>query len=348
MITYHFNINCQEPRMLISDMEFVSGDTGAYCLNLTFYDNGKRLDLSDKVLAVKGKRADGKVISDCGKTDGNTARITLKNSFFAVPGELILEIALTDAAKRYVTAKIITATVLEGVGNPDDASEENVNVYVTLLTQLTEKLSRAQNLLEELNVDSSQLHARPTYGGTITEIPKDGAPAGTYYIAGRDMANNGISYGGYVWEMFELDGDGLIQAAYNVKFSPDNRCISPASGSYPSEGRLAVYSTEGVFAGYIDLNPTLETMPMYLDLSCLGVTSQYDYVEFFLAFYNESTGFPNELTILDAGTLLVKRNSVSGLQAYITQSKFDAAIGDVDAALDTILAMDEKLLGGDA
>ena len=64
MITYHFNINCQEPRMLISDMEFVSGDTGAYCLNLTFYDNGKRLDLSDKVLAVKGKRADGKVIHD--------------------------------------------------------------------------------------------------------------------------------------------------------------------------------------------------------------------------------------------------------------------------------------------
>lgn len=346
MITYQLTFNLQDPRVMDSPMEFVSGDVGAYGVEISFLDNGKTFDISKYTFSIKAVRADEVVQTDAGVITDNRAKYTFKNSMYSVPGDLCIEFALTDASGNYITAKIVRASVIKGAGKGNSA-EDNTNVYVTLLAQMTERLNRAQDLLDKLNIDLSELYKRPTYGGTITEIPEDDAPAGTYYIAGQDMANNGISYGGFVWELFELDGGGL-STAYNVKFSPDNRCISPASGYYPSEGRLAVYSTEGVFVGYIDLNPTLETMPMYLDLSRLGVTSEYDYVEFFLAFYNKSTGFPHELTILDAGTLLVKRDTVSGLQAYITQSKFDAAIGDVDAAVDAILAMDEKMLGGDA
>ena len=73
MITYKLKVNCPEPRMLISDMEFVSGDVNAYRLEFAFYDNGERVDLSDKILTVKGKRADGVILSGSGQIDGARA-----------------------------------------------------------------------------------------------------------------------------------------------------------------------------------------------------------------------------------------------------------------------------------
>ena len=149
MITYHLNIDCQAPKTLVSDLELVSGDVGACCLHIKFRDNGMWMELDDKLLTVKGKRADGKVISDCGTTEGTTAKITLKNSFFAVPGELILEIALTDAAKNYVTTKIVTANVLEGLGEPSETAEDSVSVFVHLLSRMKEQLDAADVLLKE-------------------------------------------------------------------------------------------------------------------------------------------------------------------------------------------------------
>ena len=149
MITYKLKINCQESKLYTSDMEFVSGDVGAYRLEFSFYDNGKQIDLSDKLFTVKGKRADGVVLSDSGVVSENKAVFIPKNAFYAVPGELILEIALTDSAKNYITTKIISITVLEGMGDTKEVAEQNVSAYVTLLAQLKNRLDNADRLLEE-------------------------------------------------------------------------------------------------------------------------------------------------------------------------------------------------------
>ncbi len=149
MIRYQLKIDCTEPRNFVSDMEFVAGDVGAYELVFSFYNGKKRMDLLGKTLSVKAKRADGVVISDGGKIQDNKAYFTPANTFYSVPGELILEVALSDAAKNYVTTTIITAKVLEGVGAPDAMAENKVSVYVTLLSQTTEKLEQAKALLNE-------------------------------------------------------------------------------------------------------------------------------------------------------------------------------------------------------
>lgn len=149
MITYKLKINCQEPRVLVSDMEFVAGDVNAYRLEFTFYDNGERIDLSDKILTVKGKRADGIVLSGVGQMDGTRAVFVPANAFYAVPGELILEIALTDSAGNYTTTKILSAAVLEGLGETTEVATTNVSAYVSLLAQLTNRLNSADRVLAE-------------------------------------------------------------------------------------------------------------------------------------------------------------------------------------------------------
>ena len=149
MITYQLKIDCTELRSLVSDMEFVAGDVGAYELVFSFYNGEKRMDISDKVLSVKAKRADGVVISDSGEIKENKAYFIPENSIYSVPGDLTLEVALSDSAKNYITTIILSAKVLEGIGAPDAVAENKVSVYVTLLAQTTEKLEQAKTLLKE-------------------------------------------------------------------------------------------------------------------------------------------------------------------------------------------------------
>ena len=147
MITYKLKINYQDSRVLTSDMEFVTGDVGAYRLEFSFYDNGARVDVSDKLLTVKAKRADGVVLSDSGSISGNTAVYVPKNEIYATGGALALEIALMDSAKNYLTTKVILANVIEGLGEPQDTAENKSSVYVTLLSEIKTRIDAANQLL---------------------------------------------------------------------------------------------------------------------------------------------------------------------------------------------------------
>lgn len=151
MITYKLKINCQEPRLLVSDMEFVAGDVGAYRLEMTFLNNGAIMDLTGKQITVKAKRADGTVLSDSGTITGSMAIFVPQNSLFAVPGELMLEIALCDSTQKYMTTKIISATVLESVGEPVDAAENHVSAFVSLLAAAAAKVNQAEALIGDID-----------------------------------------------------------------------------------------------------------------------------------------------------------------------------------------------------
>ena len=64
MITYKLRINYQDTKVLQSDIELVSGDVGACRLECEFFDNGKRTDISDYVVTLKARRADGVILSE--------------------------------------------------------------------------------------------------------------------------------------------------------------------------------------------------------------------------------------------------------------------------------------------
>ena len=149
MINYNLKINFQDERVLSSDIVFVSGDIGAYKLNFDFYDNGKKVDVSKYALTVKAKRADGVKIASAGEIEDGKASFIPEGNIYAIPGDLYLEVALCDAAGKYLTAKVIIASVIEGLGETDVQGTQSPSVYVTLLGSLQSKIDQANQLINE-------------------------------------------------------------------------------------------------------------------------------------------------------------------------------------------------------
>ncbi len=134
MINYRLKIDFLDSKILASDICFVSGDVKSSTLYFEFYNAEKRVDISSYTLSVRAKRSDGVVVASSGKIKENTAVFTPESNMYCVPGELYMEIALTDATGKYATTKIITAEVIEGLGEAAIEAVDNLNVYVKLVS----------------------------------------------------------------------------------------------------------------------------------------------------------------------------------------------------------------------
>lgn len=148
MINYKLKIDCQGEKTLYSDIVFVSGDVGAYKLTVDFFDDGEGVDITNCTLVMRAKRADGSCVSVAGSVvDGNGVFVP-KNSLYAIPGEVSMEIALCDDAKNYITTKIIIAEVIEGLGNKCEPEADEVSVFVALMNQVNAKITEVNKLIQ--------------------------------------------------------------------------------------------------------------------------------------------------------------------------------------------------------
>ena len=148
MINYRLKIDFLDSKTLASDICFVSGDVKSSTLYFEFYNAGKRVDISGYTLSVRAKRSDGVVVASSGKIKENTAVFTPESNMYCVPGELYMEIALTDATGKYTTTKIITAEVIEGLGEAAIEAVDNLNVYVKLVSDAISAKEEAKAFAE--------------------------------------------------------------------------------------------------------------------------------------------------------------------------------------------------------
>lgn len=148
MINYRLKINFQDEKILTSDICFVSGDVKSYNLILEFYDQGKRVDISGYTPSIRAKRSDGVVVACAGVIKNNAAVFTPENNMYSSPGDLYIEIALSDSAGKYATAKIIVASVVQGLGEAAVEGADNLSVYVSLLNQVQSKIDQANELIK--------------------------------------------------------------------------------------------------------------------------------------------------------------------------------------------------------
>ena len=149
MINYNLKIDTLKEKILSSDISFVTGDVNAYKLIFEFFNGDDLIDISNYILTVRAKRADGVITVGEGKIENNKGIFIPKNSMYSVPGEVILEIALTDSAKNHITAKIITAEVIEGLGVASEPSVDEISVFVTLISQIQSKIETAEELIRQ-------------------------------------------------------------------------------------------------------------------------------------------------------------------------------------------------------
>ena len=90
------------------------------------------------------------VIASAGTIDENKGVFVPENSIYAVPGELYMEIALSDSSGKYITTKIIIAEVIKGLDNAAVEASDNLSVYVTLLNDVQSKIDQVNKLIEDI------------------------------------------------------------------------------------------------------------------------------------------------------------------------------------------------------
>lgn len=149
MINYNLKIDILDEKTLSSDITFVTGDVGAYKMTFEFFENQSVIDISNYLLTIKARRADGKCIAGSGNVLDNKAVFVPKSSLYAIPGEVVIEVALVDSAKNYITTKIITAEVIKGIGDEAVGQENEASVFVTLMSQVQSKIEEVKQLTQD-------------------------------------------------------------------------------------------------------------------------------------------------------------------------------------------------------
>lgn len=145
MITYNIRIELQGKRSMETEAVFTTGDVQAYRFNFIFFDGDTKLDTSGCGLIIKGKRADGTIITDQGiVTKEGQTYYDVKSSMYDVAGELWLEVALTDQSNSYITIKEILVSVRQGYGEGELAEGD----VTPLLTELDSVLRRTEELVQ--------------------------------------------------------------------------------------------------------------------------------------------------------------------------------------------------------
>lgn len=135
MITFNISADPRRERTVYSDIEFTSGDIGAYKLCFSFAG----IDVSGKTVSVKARRADGSIVICSG-----TESVVLPSSVYAVPGELELETGIHDGLGNCITACVIIANVREGFGDGGITADDRYPV----LTDLIARVARLEAALE--------------------------------------------------------------------------------------------------------------------------------------------------------------------------------------------------------
>ncbi|MBE7028127.1 MAG: hypothetical protein E7407_03730 [Ruminococcaceae bacterium] len=145
MINYIFEIDVCGERTKYSDVCLTSGDINAARFTFVFRKGKEAFDTEGLSLIIKAKRADGIIITDAGRCDGEKLYADIKNSMTEIEGELSFEIALTDASGSIATVSEIITYVREGYG------ESNLGAYDTtpvLATLSSRALSAEQSATE--------------------------------------------------------------------------------------------------------------------------------------------------------------------------------------------------------
>lgn len=154
MIEYNINFDPVAGRKYYSSIIFTTGDVKGYKLKFTFGE----MDLSDKTIIVKAKRADGAVVEVFGSV-ANAGEVVIPGNAYAIPGELELEIGVcvtgeSEEENECVTACVLIATVRGGFGDSDMTGSDEHNALLELIADFGE----SQNVLREL-VDEAKTSA---------------------------------------------------------------------------------------------------------------------------------------------------------------------------------------------
>ena len=174
-----------------TDAVLVTGDVNAYRI---VFETPWELDGCN--FKVTAKRADGKVVTDLGITEGTKAICVLANSMYSVVGDLIFHLTLVDNAGTVLTACEVVAYVVEG--NGDSVPAENLTpILDNVLKSVAEIKDREAELESALKIHQTAAELDHPDGSVTTDKIANGAVStdkiAPSAVTGSRIANNAVT-----------------------------------------------------------------------------------------------------------------------------------------------------------
>ena len=227
-----------------TDAVLVTGDVNAYRIVLE-----TPWELDGCNFKVTAKRADGKVVTDLGTTEGTKAICVLASGVYSVVGDLTMQLTLESVDGTVLTACEITATVAEGNGEGEQA--EN-------LTPVLDKAIERITVLEaEMRASASNLTNGDGVGSVMLKTAA-GAKGENAVATGLNTQANGDNSFSANYNS-KADGNGAFSANYsNAKgiysFSANqgnaNEEYSFAANRGQASGGCSFAANQGRTSGY--------------------------------------------------------------------------------------------------
>ena len=111
MNRYKAKIDISKSIDIYFDVPLFTGDSGN-SVELSFFMRGEPYPMTG--VTVSAKRADGQTVFDMGSISGNTAQYTIANNMHNIPGNLDVQISLTDSAGAFLTSGFLHFSVEKG------------------------------------------------------------------------------------------------------------------------------------------------------------------------------------------------------------------------------------------
>ena len=111
MNKYKAKIDISKNIEVYFDVPLFTGDFGN-TIELIFHNGGEPYPMTG--VTVSAKRADGQTVFDMGSISGNTAQYTIANNMHNIPGNLDVQISLTDSAGAFLTSGFLHFSVEKG------------------------------------------------------------------------------------------------------------------------------------------------------------------------------------------------------------------------------------------
>lgn len=174
-----------------TDAVLVTGDVNAYRI---VFETPWELDGCN--FKVTAKRADGKVVTDLGITEGTKAICVLANSMYSVVGDLIFHLTLVDNAGTVLTACEVVAYVVEG--NGDSVPAENLTpILDNVLKSVAEIKEREAELESALKIHQTAAELDHPDSSVTTNKIANGAVStdkiAPSAVTGSRIANNAVT-----------------------------------------------------------------------------------------------------------------------------------------------------------
>ncbi len=374
MINYKVRIDLEGEREICENIVFTTGDKSGYRLDFLFYSNGKRIDTSLCGLTVKAKRADGAVIIDSGVTTKDETYYIVADNAYSVKGELEFEVALVKADGSYATTKVISAQVREGFGEIGLSSADNEPVLAKLEGQYLECRSEnnimskeiAENT-EAINNNAEEFNAH-TLGEKYKHDAKDITYSGNYYEDEQNV-EDAINFLGTEVDRYDRLIAGNLKTIQKnetdiTKNASDIRSLDTQVGANTvgiSENSAAISEVDERLSnsltgleGRIDNNDSdIQTLKDTSDTHTTNINNIiYDLAARPTAEWAEevATDLGDKETRVSSLEEQVREN-LPELDAQIQGNKVSIEIlgitlGDIDSALDSIIAIQNSLIGG--